>query len=216
MTRKLEERIAGALVANCCWGAVAGIHDRLIRQNQQLLMYRAQNLLKRAAPEVGPANTPGKKRVPSKELPRFGASFHLWLGSQIKRDAPRRVSRRMQDIGFETAPAERVALAQEFIDASRIWSSHTDPGGLHIQMTIKLHVVAMHEHRRAGGLLHFAQTAYMVDVGVRAHNGLDGQRMLGQQLQNPPGFVARIDYQRFARFGIADDRTIALQHTDWD
>jgi hypothetical protein len=52
-------------------------------------------------------------------------------------------------------------------------------------------------------------------MSVRAHDGLDGQRVLGQQLQNSPGFVAWIDYQRFACFGIADDRTIALQHADW-
>jgi len=55
----------------------------------------------------------------------------------------------------------------------------------------------------------------MVDMGVRAHDGLDGQRVLGQQFQNSRSLVAGIDDQRFSRFGIADDRTIALQHTDW-
>jgi hypothetical protein len=40
--------------------------------------------------------------------------------------------------------------------------------------------------------------------------------VLGQQLENSPGLVAGIHDQRFARFRIANDRTIALQHTDWD
>jgi hypothetical protein len=56
----------------------------------------------------------------------------------------------------------------------------------------------------------------MVDVGVSAYDGLDGQSVLGQQLKNSRGLVAGIHDQRFARFRIANDRTIALQHTDWD
>src|SRR5579859_1055445 len=116
MPRKLEERIAGALIANCGWAAMAGIDNRLIRQNQQLLVNGTQNLLKRPSPEVGPADAAGEKRVSGEKSSRFGASsrasFRLRLRGQIKRDASRRVSRRMQDIGFEPAPAERIALAQ--------------------------------------------------------------------------------------------------------
>src|SRR5580704_14039458 len=116
MTRKLEERIAGALVANRGWAAMAGIDDRFIRQNQQLLVNGTQNLFKRAAPEVGPADAAGEKRVSGEEPSRFGASFRgsfrLRLRGEIKRDASRRVPRRMQDIGLEPAPAQRIALAQ--------------------------------------------------------------------------------------------------------
>src|ERR1700730_10150332 len=136
MTRKLEERLAGALFANCCRGAMAGIHDRLVRQNQQLLMYRAQNLLRRTAPEVGSADAAGKKRVYREEFSRFRAGFRLWLRDEIKRDASRGVSGRMQDIGLKSAPAERIALAQEFIDAGRIGGAHAEPGGLHLQMPV--------------------------------------------------------------------------------
>src|ERR1700740_1987366 len=131
MTRKFEERVAGAFLANCCCGAMAGIHDCLVRQNQQLLMYRAQNLLRRTAPEVGSADAAGKKSVSREESSRFRGGVRLWLRGQIERDASRRVSWRMQDIGLKSAPAERIALAQELIDTGRIGGAHADPGGLH-------------------------------------------------------------------------------------
>jgi hypothetical protein len=95
---------------------MAGIDDRLIRQNQQLLVNGTQNLLKRTAPEVGPANAAGEKRVSGEQSSRlgagFGSRFRLRLRGQIKRDASRRVPGCMQDIGLEPAPAEGIALAQ--------------------------------------------------------------------------------------------------------
>ncbi len=47
-------------------------------------------------------------------------------------------------------------------------------------MAVELHIVAVHEHGRAGGLLHFAQTTDVIDMRVGADDGFHGQAMLGQ------------------------------------
>jgi hypothetical protein len=81
-------------------------------------------------------------------------------------------------------------------------------------MAVEFHIVAVHEDWRAGGLLNFAQAANVVNMRVRAHNGFYRERMLCQNFEYSGGFISRIHHERFARFGIADNRAIALQHAD--
>src|SRR5437588_4655432 len=154
--RKFEKGVVGPLLANGGAGTVSRIHDGFIRQNQKFLVDRAQNLLERATPEIGSADTPGKKRISGEQLPCILAGFAFSLWGEIKRDASRRVARSVQHIRLERAPTQRVALAQQFIDVSRVRRAHADPSGLHVEMTIEVYIIAMHEHRRAGGQLHFA------------------------------------------------------------
>src|SRR5579863_6568292 len=146
MTRKLEERIAGAFLPNRRYRTVARIDHGLIRQDQQLLVNRAQDLFERTAPKIRPSDAPGEKRITGEQLSRSLACVLCFLRSHIKRDAPRRVARSMQDVCFEVTPAESVAFAEEFIDTGRIGRAQADPGGLYIEMAIKLHIVGMHEH----------------------------------------------------------------------
>ena len=65
--REFEKGIGGALLADGGHAAMPGIHNRLIGQDHQLLMNRAQNLLERAAPKVGAADASGEKRVSGEE-----------------------------------------------------------------------------------------------------------------------------------------------------
>src|SRR5690348_14348403 len=168
-------------------------------------MNRTQNLLERSAREISSADASGKKSVSCEQLPRVARSVLLFPRSEIKRNAARGVAWRMKHTGLEAAPAKRVAFTQKFIDADRVGRTHAKPGRLNIQVAIKFHVVTVHEYRRAGGLLHLAQAADVVDMRVGAHNGFHGECMLREDLENPVGFIAGIDHQRFTRFRVAND-----------
>ena len=87
---------------------------------------------------------------------------------------------RVQDTGLEAAPAQGIAFAQKLIDLGGIGSAQSNPRGLNVQMAVELHIVAVHEHGRAGDLLHFAQAADVIDMRVGADDGFHGQTMLGQ------------------------------------
>src|SRR5260370_6937743 len=49
-----------------------------------------------------------------------------------------------------------------------------------------------------------------------ADNGLDGEVMAAEKVQDAIYFLAGVHHQRFARERIADDGTIALQHPHGD
>ena len=66
--REFEKGVGGAFLADGGDAAMPGIHNRLIRQDQQLLMNRAQDSLERAAPKIGAADASGEKRVSGEEL----------------------------------------------------------------------------------------------------------------------------------------------------
>lgn len=212
--RKFKKRVGGTLFANGSDRAMTGIDDGLFGQDQQLLVNRTQNPLERAAPQIGSADAAGKKRISGQQPSRIRVAAVTLLRGQIEGDASGRMPRGVQHIGREPSPPQRVPLPQQRIDTRWIGSSHADKCRLHVQMAIELHIVAVHQHRRAGGLLHLAQASDVVDMRVRADDGLHGEGVLRQDLQNPIGFIPGIDNEGFSRLRIADDRAIALQHAD--
>ncbi len=72
----------------------------------------------------------------------------------------------------------------------------------------------MHHDRRSGSLLQFAQAAYVVDVRMSADNCAHGERMARERFEDALDLVAWIEHQGFARFGITQNRAIALQPSD--
>ena len=52
----------------------------------------------------------------------------------------------------------------------------------------------------------------MIDMRVRADDGLYGEFVPAQKLQDTAHFIAGINDQRLSRHRIADDRAIALQY----
>ena len=67
----LEERIGVAFVADGGGGAVAGMDYGLVGEMEQFGSEGIDNLIERAAPQIGAANAAGEERVSGKEL-RFG------------------------------------------------------------------------------------------------------------------------------------------------
>src|SRR5690349_8119096 len=60
--------------------------------------------------------------------------------------------------------------------------------------------------------MQLAKPANVVNVRVRADDGLHRKLVPAQQVQNAANLIARIDDERFPRNRIADYRAIALQH----
>ena len=72
----------------------------------------------------------------------------------------------------------------------------------------------MHQDGSASVLAELAEAADVVDVGVGADNGFDGETMAAEEFEDAGDFVARINHECLACDRIADDRAIALQHSD--
>src|SRR5437879_5610630 len=109
--RKFEKGVVGPLLANGGAGTVSRIHDGFIRQNQKFLVDQAQNLLERATPEIGSADTPGKKRISGEQLPCILAGFAFSLCGEIMIDVSRRVALRVVQIRLESTARMTVAHA---------------------------------------------------------------------------------------------------------
>src|SRR5215472_1940098 len=62
--------------------------------------------------------------------------------------------------------------------------------------------------------MQLAQSADVVNVRMRADNGLHSQAPPAEKVQNAGDFVSRIYNQSFARQRVPDDRAIALQHAN--
>ncbi len=112
-----EERICVALFADASERAVAGVNDCIVGELHEFAAERVRDLIHGAAPEIGAADTAGEKRVASEEARRRNSDGAGVFG-QIEANAAGRVAGRMNDVGFEGAPIERVAFFEELIDIS--------------------------------------------------------------------------------------------------
>jgi len=72
----------------------------------------------------------------------------------------------------------------------------------------------MHQNGSACVIVQFLDAADVIDVGVRANDGFDGEFVAAEQVHDAVNFVAGVEDQSFARDWIADDRAVALQHAD--
>jgi hypothetical protein len=81
---------------------------------------------------------------------------------------------------------------------------------------IERQVFAVHEHGSTGELMQLGKTTDVIDVGVRADDGFDGEFVAAEEGEEAFDFVTGIDDQSFAGNGIADDGAIAMEHPDGD
>src|ERR1700731_3344388 len=135
---------------------------------------------------------------------------------EIQRNASGRVTGRVNDLRLKRSPAKNVAFLQQLIDIGKLRGVDAEERRLHLHGLIERQVVAVHQHGSARVLMKFAQSADVIDVRVRADDGLDGELMTAEKVQDAIYFVAGVHHERFARHRIADDRAIALQHPHGD
>ena len=72
----------------------------------------------------------------------------------------------------------------------------------------------MHSNRRASRLLDAAQPSDVINVRVRDDDGGNTQLVAMDDLEDPLGVIARINYQSVESFWIADNVAIALQQSN--
>src|SRR6266550_4376313 len=135
---------------------------------------------------------------------------------EIQRNASRRVTGRVNDLRLKRSPAKHIAFLQQLIDVGKLRRVDAEERRLHLHCLIERQVVAVHQHRSARVLMKFAQAADVIDVRVRADDGLYRELMTAEKVQDAIYFVAGVHHQRFARHRIADDRAIALQYPHGD
>src|SRR6266550_1475010 len=135
---------------------------------------------------------------------------------EIQRNASRRVTGRVNDLRLKRSPAQNIAFLQQLIDVGKLRRVDAEERRLHLHCLIERQVVSVHQHGSARVLMKFAQAADVIDVRVRAYDGLDGELVSAEKVQDAIYFVAGVHHQRFARHRIADDRAIALQYPHWD
>jgi len=72
----------------------------------------------------------------------------------------------------------------------------------------------MHSNRSAGCFPDAPESSDVIDMCVRDNDCGYAQLVATDDIEDPLGVVAGIDYQSLARSWVADNMTIALQHSD--
>jgi hypothetical protein len=234
-----KERIVLALCSNSRLCSVPGIYNHFVRQHQQFFAYGLDDVRMRPAPKVCSADAALEEGIAGEEpcgpnrvqsCGSAGSPGRFWgrnlrsaLGTQVSRppldnqaDAPRRVPRRVQNAGCKAAPAELVAFFQKFVNFGRRRRAHAQPLRLQIKMAVQTHVRLMDKHRGARYLVQSGEAADVVNMRMRADDGVNLQFVLAQYLRNALDFIAGVHNDRLTGRGIAQDRAIALQHPDGD
>ena len=124
---------------------------------------------------------------------------------EIQRNASGRVTGCVNDLRLKRSPAQNVAFLQQLIDVGELRRVDAEERRLHLHRPIERQVVAVHQHGSARVSMKFAQAADVIDVRMRADDGLDGELMSAEKVQYAIYFVAGVHHQRFVRHRIADD-----------
>jgi len=202
-----------AFVADGGGGAMAGVDDSVVGEMHEFGFQRVDDLIERAAPKIGAANAAGEERVSGKEL-RFGEMDFTGILGEIQADTAGSVAGSVNNVGLEAAPTESVAFLEKMIDIDEIGSGHAEEVGLHVHGVIEGKIVAVHHDGSAGVLVELGEAADVINVGVGADDDLDGEFVAAEEIEDALDFVAGVDDDGFARFGVTNDQTIALKHAD--
>ena len=114
------------------------------------------------------------------------------------------------------APAQRVAFFHEVLNVHHLGSLNAEPIRLHLKVAIKIQIIFVDQDRRTGCRVKPRKPSHVVDMRMRADNCAHLQIMPPQDFQNAFHFVARVHHDRFARRGIAQYRTVTMQHPHWN
>jgi hypothetical protein len=210
-----QEGIRLALLADGGAGSVAGMHQRFVRKSHQLALERVHYLLHRTTPKVGSTDAAREERVACEKLWSGHRNIAAFV-RQVEAYASWRMTGRVKHARFKRAPAQDVAFPQHLVHVGEVRRRQPDERRLHIHRVIQREILAVHHHRRARVLVQLAQPADMINVRVRAHDGFYGEFVASQEIEHAADFIARIDNQGFARHGIADDGTVAVEYPHGD
>jgi len=112
------------------------------------------------------------------------------------------------------APLQLVPLPQKLVHFGEWRRFDSKKRGLHVHCLIERNVVVVHQNGSTGVIVQLFQSADVVDVRMRADNGLHLKFVPAEQIHDAMNFVARIEHESFASDWITDDRAIALKQAD--
>jgi hypothetical protein len=204
-----------AFVADGGGGAVAGMDDGGVWELHEFVFERGDEFVEGAAPEVGAADAAGEERVAGKEL-RLSQRGVLAFRRQIQRNTSRGVPRGVNDVGEEVAPLEGVTFFEKLVNFDEFGRANTKKCGLNFHAAIKGKIVGVHHDGSTRVLIELCEAADVVNVRVGADDGFHGEFVAAEKAQDAFDFVAGIDDDALERARIADDGTIALQHSNRD
>src|SRR5439155_3536722 len=188
--------------------AVPGKDGRFVGKGKKHTLDRAQYLLVVAAPQVSAADAALEEGIAAEDSAMFAG--------QVKRNAARRMAGCVEDFELERSPAQHVAFLQELVDFDRARRRDTQPCGLHRQVPIQRQIAFVHQDLRAGSLLEFLDAAHVVDVGVRGDDVFGAQVVPDEDFLDALDIVAGVDHHGVSRGFVADNRAVALEHSDRD
>jgi len=81
-------------------------------------------------------------------------------------------------------------------------------------MAVQFHITFVDQNGRSGRSVKPSQPTDMIDMRVCADDGANLQAVLPENFLDAPDFVAWVHDDCFVRYGIAQNRAIALQHSD--
>ena len=115
---------------------------------------------------------------------------------------------------LQVAPLQLVTLPQKLVHFGEWRRFDSKKRGLHVHRLIERNVVAVHQNGSTGVIVQLFQSADVVDVRMRADNGLHLKFVPAEQIHDAMNFVARIEHESFASDWITDDRAITLKQAD--
>ena len=202
-----------AFLANGGGKAVAGMHDCVVGEREELSDEGFHDFFHGAAPKVGTADAACEERV-AREEDRHGDGNFASVRGKEETGAAWRVAGCMNHLSGQIAPLQRVAFAQELVNFGDGWRLDAEEAGLHLHRLIERNVIAVHQNRSARVVVEFFQPADVVNVCMSADDRFDGELMAAEQIHDAMNFVAGVEDDGFAGKRIADDGAVALQDAD--
>jgi hypothetical protein len=167
--------------------AVARIDPQVVSQGKDLPDHPLNQSLMIASGEISPADGPGEEGVPGKDRTRG-----------VKTYPSRRMSRGVNDLYPVSPQGDLLAVGKGPIRAC--------PQSRRIK--------SMDEDRGLGDPAEFADSSYVVHVGVGDQDGDYFQTTPDDLLYDAQGLRPGIDHQPFPAFGMAKDVAIGLKGPD--
>ena len=198
-----NERVLAALVAERGLVHVAGQHDGVVGQLQQLVDDAAHLLRVVAAGQVGAPDALAKERVAAEQD-----------AVSEKGDAAARVPRRVNRFEPHAVDLDDIALGDEVVGIGRLLDLHPELRRALGGAAQDAEVVLVHQKPRAAGGLDAADAEHVVEVPVRGGDQLDLDAHIFGEVDDVVGLFAGVDADRLARAAVADHPAVFLECAD--
>jgi CheY-like chemotaxis protein len=192
-------------------GAVAGMDDRGVGKRQQHAANRVQERLVVAARQIGPADRPGKQRIPHEEMDpvRRDARSRLHRETHASRTVPGRVVGTRREIADRDGFLARI----EVIDRRRRIDVEAEQPPVLNRLFVQKQIVAVQPDRQSERALGRSDTRDVVYMGVGEQHAGEREALARRETKQRLDLVAGIDEDALAGPGAGDDKSVLEERT---